>query len=361
MKTLIPVLARELRAGNAVALATVLAGGRGAPRGAGACQILCRDGQAYGTVGGGVLEQQALDVLAALLVQDAEAPRSKVCSYAITQEEARPVPTPAEGNATLLYQCLTPEDAVWAEFLALRLPEGGAWWLVRRLQNGRVTGVGYADGQRIYSLPDAPPVAAVCLRKPVWVTDGSRAMGMPKAEAPQWFAEPISLPGRVYLFGGGHVAQRVAPLLHQLDFPLTVYEERPAYCTEALFPTAEERICAPYAEVADRLPITQDDALLVMTSGHGNDVQLLQMALRTPAYYLGMIGSSRKIAQTKAQLLELGFTEADFTRVHTPVGLPILAETPMEIAVSVAAEMILCRAQQEGRERAARPQPLRQS
>ena len=65
MKTLIPVLARELRAGNAVALATVLAGGRGAPRGAGACQILCRDGQAYGTVGGGVLEQQALDVLAA--------------------------------------------------------------------------------------------------------------------------------------------------------------------------------------------------------------------------------------------------------------------------------------------------------
>lgn len=360
MKTLIPVLAKELRAGHAAALATVLAGGRGAPRGAGACQLLCRDGQTYGTVGGGVLERQALDVLVALLAQAAAAPRSKVCSYAITQEEARPVPTPAEGNATLLYQRLTPEDAVWAEFLARRLQEGGAWWLLRRLQNGRVTGVGYADGQRIYDLPDAPPAAAVCLRKPVWATDGYAATGMPETDIAQWFAEPLSLPGRVYLFGGGHVAQHVAPLLHQLDFSLTVYEERSAYCTEALFPTAEERICAPYAEAADRLAITQDDALLVMTSGHGNDARLLQMALRTPAYYLGMIGSSRKIAQTKAQLLELGLTEVDFARVHTPVGLPILAETPMEIAVSVAAEMILCRAQQEGRERAEQPQPLRQ-
>jgi xanthine dehydrogenase accessory factor len=282
-----------------------------------------------------------------------------VCSYAITQEEARPVPTPAEGNATLLYQRLTPQDAVWADFLARRLAEGGAWWLVRRLQNGQVTGVGYADGQQVFGLPDAPPAAALCLRKPIWATDGTAAPGMPETEAPQWFAEPLALPGRVYLFGGGHVAQHVAPLLHQLDFPLTLYEERPVYCTEALFPTAEERICAPYAEASARLPITKDDALLVMTSGHGNDARLLQMALQTPAYYLGMIGSSRKIAQTKTQLLELGFTEADFGRVHTPVGLPILAETPMEIAVSVAAEMILCRARQEGRERAERPQPLR--
>lgn len=359
MKTLIPVLAKELRAGHAAALATVLAGGRGAPRGAGACQLLCQDGGAYGTVGGGVLERQALDVLAALLAQDVTAPLSTVYSYIVTQEEARLVPTPAEGNATLLYQRLTPEDAVWADFLAQRLPEGHAWWMVRRLQNGWVSGVGYADGQRVYGLPDAPPATAICRRRPVWAADDPAAQENPEADAKQWFAEPLTLPGQVYLFGGGHVAQHVAPLLHQLDFPLTVYEERPVYCTEALFPTAEARVCAPYGEAGERLRITGDDALLVMTSGHGNDARLLQAALRTPAYYLGMIGSSRKIAQTKAQLLQLGFTEADFARVHTPVGLPILAETPMEIAVSVAAEMILCRAQREGRERTERPQPLR--
>jgi xanthine dehydrogenase accessory factor len=108
-------------------------------------------------------------------------------------------------------------------------------------------------------------------------------------------------------------------------------------------------VCAPFAQSAERINVTPDDEIVIMTRGHANDLDILTWALRTPAYYIGLIGSRSKIAHTKAMLLAQGFTEADFARVHTPIGLPIEAETPMEIAVSVAAEMILCRAEQAKR------------
>ena len=79
-----------------------------------------------------------------------------------------------------------------------------------------------------------------------------------------------------------------------------------------------------------------------------NDLEILSFALRTPAYYIGLIGSRSKIAHTKAMIYQQGFTESDFARVHTPIGLPILAETPVEIAVSIAAEMIRERAIRTG-------------
>ena len=87
---------------------------------------------------------------------------------------------------------------------------------------------------------------------------------------------------------------------------------------------------------------------MIMTRGHAYDHALLKQVLKSDCNYIGLIGSKSKIAHTKALLLEEGFAEEAFARVHTPVGLPIGAETPMEIAVSVAAEMILHRAKRNG-------------
>ena len=88
----------------------------------------------------------------------------------------------------------------------------------------------------------------------------------------------------------------------------------------------------------------EDYYLLIITRGHSYDQEVLGQALRTPARYIGMIGSRSKRNITYSNLRDQGFTDADFARVHCPVGLSIGSETPREIAVSILAELIAARA-----------------
>ena len=82
-----------------------------------------------------------------------------------------------------------------------------------------------------------------------------------------------------------------------------------------------------------------------MTPGHQADYAILEQVLRCKTRYVGCIGSKHKIARTQQLLREAGISEEAITSVHSPIGLPILAETPAEIAISIAAELILCRAE----------------
>ena len=85
-----------------------------------------------------------------------------------------------------------------------------------------------------------------------------------------------------------------------------------------------------------------------MTPGHQGDYEILAQVLTTQATYIGCIGSKLKVARTKERLQQAGFDETAIARLHSPIGLPILAETPEEIAISIAAEMIRHRAQHSG-------------
>ena len=89
--------------------------------------------------------------------------------------------------------------------------------------------------------------------------------------------------------------------------------------------------------------LTAEDYVVIMTPGHQADYEVLAQALRTPAKYIGCIGSRKKIAATRERLLADGFSPAEIGRVHAPIGLPIGGETPAEVAVSVAAQLIACR------------------
>ena len=157
------------------------------------------------------------------------------------------------------------------------------------------------------------------------------------------FVEPVLRAGHAYVFGGGHIAQELVPLLNRLDFSPIVFDDRADFASKALFPDAARVILGDFRAVSSYAAIRPADYVVIMTRGHRYDHELLTQVLRTDAAYIGLIGSRSKIAHTKSLLFQEGFTEADFARVHTPVGLPIHAETPPEIAVSIAAEMILKR------------------
>ena len=153
----------------------------------------------------------------------------------------------------------------------------------------------------------------------------------------------------VYLFGGGHVSVSVSNALSCVSFNTVVYDDREEFANSARFPQAISVICAPYEEMSEHVRLTESDYVLIMTRGHLCDYEVQKQVMRTPACYIGIIGSRSKIHHVTQKLLADGFSQQDIARCHTPVGIPIGAETPEEIAVSIAAELILERARREGR------------
>jgi len=156
--------------------------------------------------------------------------------------------------------------------------------------------------------------------------------------------ERLTPRGRVLIFGGGHVSQKLVPALAAVDFRCVVLEDRKDFCRPELFPGAEEVRLIRNDDAEVYRGITADDYVVVMTRGHKDDLTVQAQALKTPARYIGVIGSRRKTAAVFARLREMGYTDAGLQRITTPIGLDIKAETPAEIAVSITAQLILERA-----------------
>jgi xanthine dehydrogenase accessory factor len=154
----------------------------------------------------------------------------------------------------------------------------------------------------------------------------------------------LGVPGTLFLFGGGHVSQKLAPLADTLGFRIVVVDDRSEFANPERFPQAEEFVVPDsYENAIQQGDIDAESYLVIVTRGHLHDKTVLAQALRTPAAYIGMIGSIRKRDAIYDELRAVGFTDHDFRRVHSPIGLKIGAESPEEIAVSIAAELIQVR------------------
>ena len=122
----------------------------------------------------------------------------------------------------------------------------------------------------------------------------------------------------------------------------------PELASRKLFPTAEEIICGDFTSIKDHLTVTEEDFVVIMTNGHMHDFHVEEQILRGPFAYVGVIGSRTKTASVNQRLREAGIPEESIAPIHTPIGTAIRAVTPAEIAVSIAGEMILCRAERRG-------------
>lgn len=149
----------------------------------------------------------------------------------------------------------------------------------------------------------------------------------------------------VYIFGGGHVAKALVPLLARLDFDCIVFDDRKEFANAEHFPAAQKCIAGDFSRLADYVRITSSDYVCIMTRGHEYDYIVQKQVLRTPAYYIGVMGSKKKTLTLREKLLADGFSKSDIERCRSPIGLDIKARTPEEIAVSIAGELILMRAQ----------------
>lgn len=156
--------------------------------------------------------------------------------------------------------------------------------------------------------------------------------------------EPVIPPDPVYIFGGGHVGFAIYNILSTLDFNITIVDDRKLYASSKRFPLAKKVLCAPFDKAFEKLSINEQSYIIICTRAHKNDEVCLRQAFKTPASYIGMLGSRTKVAAFKKILQKDGVPPRRFNQLHSPIGLSIGAVTPEEIAVSVAAELIQFRA-----------------
>ena len=154
------------------------------------------------------------------------------------------------------------------------------------------------------------------------------------------FIEPVTPREGLYLFGAGHISQHTAALAKKVGFHVTVVDPRPEYNSAERFPEADVLLNKPYEDAFKELNITPNDYLIVVTPGHVLDELCLEYAVGTNAGYVGMIGSRNKSKDVFERLMSRGVAPERLERVYAPIGLPIGAETPEEIAVSIMSEII---------------------
>jgi xanthine dehydrogenase accessory factor len=205
------------------------------------------------------------------------------------------------------------------------------------------SGVGTIGGGAVEYEAQNRAMAAIEAGTPQRFTPNlAQDLGMACGGSMDIFIEPLVRPPQLIMFGAGHVAHEVAPVALRLGFQVTVVDARPEQATSARFPGCKLRVEAP-KDAADGLRCGPDTWVLIVTHGHAQDLDVLRALVDQPTAWLGAIASKRKVAKFFAKLLEEGVPQAQLDRVSSPVGLDIGAQTPAEIAISVAAEWVRVR------------------
>ncbi len=154
----------------------------------------------------------------------------------------------------------------------------------------------------------------------------------------------------VYIFGAGHVSFDLAEVLYKVGFNCIIIDDREEFANKDRFPMASSIIVDNYENVFNKINITNKDYIVILTRGHSHDYIVEKNALKTNAAYIGMIGSKNKIKTLHNKLKEEeNYNDEMLSRVHAPIGIAIGAESTEEIAISIAAELILIRATIENR------------
>ncbi|MCP3973553.1 MAG: XdhC family protein [bacterium] len=156
----------------------------------------------------------------------------------------------------------------------------------------------------------------------------------------QIYLEPHMPQHTVFVIGAGHVGRAVVDLAHWLGYATVATDDREERLTEDEMPNAGVRLAGSIVETLAAHPITAETSVVIVSRNVGIDVAAIPPLLATPARYIGVMGSERRWATTRGQLLEAGVSESDLERVHAPIGIEIGAETLEEIAVSILSEVI---------------------
>ncbi len=346
MRDVLPVLGRWYAAGAPFGLATVVGVSRSAPRDPGAAMAVGPDDEVVGSVSGGCVEGAVFE-LAREVVADGEA---RLETFGYSDQDAFAVGLTCGGEITLLVRPVTPElDPAFGEVtasVAAGEPVTVATVTSGPARRGATLAV-WPD--RVGDPRDGGPRRGGHRGRPRRTRPRRhraaplRPRGQRREDAVEVFLQSFAPPPRMLVFGAIDYAAAVARIGVFLGYRVTVCDARPVFATARRFPEEAEVVVEwPHRYLADT--DTDDRTVIcVLTHDPKFDVPLLTEALRRPAAYIGAMGSRRTHEDRAARLWEAGLTEAELSRLRSPVGLDLGARTPEEVAVSVAAEIVALR------------------
>jgi len=337
----------ELRENSRLALATIIETKGSTPQIPGASALFSSEGLCAGTVGGGLLEAdaqrkalQSLEQEVSLLykfslIADISSAEGAICGGEATiLIDARP------GDHTEVFQSISKsldqrQPGVLATFIGICSEEKISltrYWI----EIGEDFAV---DSEAPYGKFHEEIKNSLIESKPNLL----KAKGETSL-----FLEPIYPLPHLLIAGAGHIGQAVSHLGSLLDFEVTVIDDRPEFANKEKLPEADSIIVDDIGKAMRAVPISSDTYIVIVTRGHKNDADALRQCIDSQAAYIGMIGSARKIELMREKFLQEGWaTPAQFDAIHAPIGIDIQSKTVQEIAVSIAAQLVLVRRQKQ--------------
>lgn len=353
--------------GESFVLATIVSRNGSAPRTAGAQMIIYSDGRVTGTIGGGLLEAKTISAARDVFKNHIPILRE----FLLTGKDAASTDMICGGRQEALIEFMDAADHdLLSAFNAANLVETTrqkGWWICQLPSPSEpelscVPRWFIAADGTVTSRPGACATTNVMLQLSQGddQTHGSAIllevdkavvnMGYPreaivtKVGNHRFSIDSLWTYGSVYIFGAGHVSQKLAVLTDMVGFRTVVLDDREEFANRARFPKASEIVVLKDNKTAfDEITLDSESYIVIVTRGHLHDKVILEQALKTDAIYVGMIGSKQKREEIYRALEAAGVDRAKLEMVHSPIGLPIGAESPEEIAVSITAELVKSR------------------
>ncbi|WP_313751289.1 XdhC/CoxI family protein [Streptomyces parvus] len=345
-------LHRWVSQGREFAVATVVAVGGSAPRQPGAALAVDRDGTAVGSVSGGCVEGAVYE-LCRQAMEDGRPVRER---FGYSDEDAFAVGLTCGGVIDILVTPVRADDPARPVFAAaLEAAAEGTAAALARVTDGPQELLGlpllvHPDGSHEGGLGGHPALDRTAAAETRALLDAGRTGPLAIGAEGSRCGRPIELlvessvpPPRMIVFGAIDFASALVRAGKFLGYRVTVCDARPVFATAARFPEADEIVVEwPHRYLAG----TETDArtvLCVLTHDAKFDVPLLEAALRLPVAYVGAMGSRRTHLERNDRLREVGLTDRELARLHSPIGLDLGARTPEETALSIAAEIVAVR------------------
>lgn len=346
MKKLIQEAKQTIESGEEGILATIVSRFGSAPRGAGSRMFVRKDGSIIGSIGGGAVEYQARETAVLAIKEN----RSRIKGFSLTRSQTADIGMICGGEVTVYFQYIHPSDKkfiVCCSLLLNALEQDEDSWLVMDITDEQVWQMGLYTRRTGFCCLDSPGDLQEAEKEKIF----SCRAGIEEVFGRRYYIEPFVQAGMVYVFGGGHVAQELVFLLSHLGFRCIVMDDRKEFANTRIFPQAEKVIVGNLENISASVSIKNSDYVCIMTRGHQFDYLVQRQVMAAHPCYLGVMGSRNKIRAVSEKLLTDGFSQKEIDACHMPIGTAISAETPAEIAVSIAGELIAVRAERMGRKK----------
>ncbi|MEL6534368.1 MAG: XdhC family protein [Bacteroidota bacterium] len=335
MQDILPQIRERLQQSQELAMATVVRTWRSAPRPVGSALVVNGEGDMIGSVSGGCVEKSVVNRALKVLGGGA----SELVHYGVSNDDAWEVGLSCGGKVDVFIERFLGsgsegEQDLWQQ-LDQDIANNRGVVLAREVGSGeRRFALVYADGTTAGDLPSTVKTEAIKAleARESQILDGAEG---------QWFLQAFPEKPQMLLIGSAHITSELIHLASLYGFATHVIDPRDTFATKTDYPTEPDSLTVAWPqEVLPGLALNANTYAVILSHDPKIDDEALKILLREPVGYIGALGSKKTHAKRVARLTEAGFSDEELARIYAPIGLPINARLPQEIALSVMAEII---------------------